>query len=412
MGADLPLFAAVVARLPDPEVHLAAFGSLVFPISLLIEAPIIMLLAASTALSTDRVAYAKLRRFTHVTGFGLSALHALVAFTPLFDYVAGPLMGVPAEVIEPARLGLKLMTPWSWAIASRRFQQGVLIRCGHSRAVGVGTMARLATNALVLALGFSSAALPGIAVGCSAIAAGVTAEALFIGWRVRPVLASDLPSVPPQGVAALDRRRFARFYTPLALTPFLTLAAQPLGAAAMARMPAALSSLAAWPAVHGLIFLTRSLGIAYNEVVVALLAKPGASAALQRFQKRLMLGATAILLALALTPLSSLWFEVLSGLPPELAELSRAALVFALALPACSVLHSWYQGVLLHVSHSRPITEAVGVSLLVTSLVLAAGTYMESVTGIFACLAALSAGAIAQAAWLARRTRGRLADRG
>ncbi|MGD8396518.1 MAG: hypothetical protein PVF43_13705, partial [Candidatus Eiseniibacteriota bacterium] len=51
MGVELPLVSAVLARFPDPEIHLAAYGGIVFPLALLIEAPIIMLLAASTALS-------------------------------------------------------------------------------------------------------------------------------------------------------------------------------------------------------------------------------------------------------------------------------------------------------------------------------------------------------------------------
>ena len=51
MGIELPLVAAVMARFPEPDINLAAYGGIVFPLALIIEAPIIMLLAASTALS-------------------------------------------------------------------------------------------------------------------------------------------------------------------------------------------------------------------------------------------------------------------------------------------------------------------------------------------------------------------------
>ena len=51
MGAELPLLSAVVARMADPEIHLSAYGSTVLPLSFMVEAPIIMLLSASTALS-------------------------------------------------------------------------------------------------------------------------------------------------------------------------------------------------------------------------------------------------------------------------------------------------------------------------------------------------------------------------
>jgi hypothetical protein len=53
MGTELPAVSAVVARLPNPEINLAAYGGIVFPLSLIIEAPIIMLLAASTVSSKD-----------------------------------------------------------------------------------------------------------------------------------------------------------------------------------------------------------------------------------------------------------------------------------------------------------------------------------------------------------------------
>src|SRR5687768_15295195 len=147
MGAELPLFTAVVARMPQPEQNLAAYSSLVFPIALTIEAPIIMLLAASTALCSDWRSYVQVRRFMLVAGAALTALHLAVAFTPLFDFVARELIGAPAEVLEPGRVGFRLMTPWTWAIAYRRFQQGVLIRFDRAGAVGTGTLVRLAANA-------------------------------------------------------------------------------------------------------------------------------------------------------------------------------------------------------------------------------------------------------------------------
>ena len=44
MGVELPMITATIARLVEPEVQLAALGGVVFPILLLIESPIIMLL--------------------------------------------------------------------------------------------------------------------------------------------------------------------------------------------------------------------------------------------------------------------------------------------------------------------------------------------------------------------------------
>lgn len=53
MAVELPILGAVIARLAEPEIRLAAFGGVVFPVALVVESPIIMLLVASTAFSRD-----------------------------------------------------------------------------------------------------------------------------------------------------------------------------------------------------------------------------------------------------------------------------------------------------------------------------------------------------------------------
>jgi hypothetical protein len=401
MGFELPAVSATIARLPQPEIGLAAYGGIVFPLSLLIEGPIIMLLAASTALSKDRDAYCKLRRFMIVSGAGLTALHLAIAVTPLFDLVVVRWMGAPPQIREPARLGLLIMTPWTWSIAYRRFQQGVLIRYGRSGIVGIGTAVRLVTNVGVLAIGWAAKG-PGIVVGTSAVAAGVLVEALFVAIAVRPTVRA-LPDAPPERPLTLGA--FLRFYIPLALTSVITLLALPLGSAAMARMPRTIDSLAVWPVINGLTFTLRSVGFAYNEVVVALLDEPGAAAALGRFTLLLAAVTTLALGILAATPLSWLWFAGVSSLASPLAALGTRAIWIPLLMPASSVVQSWYQGVLVHAHRTRAVTEAVVVGLTVAATSLLAGIAHGGITGLYVGLGGAALGALAQVAWLWWRSR-------
>ncbi len=180
MGVELPLLSAVVARLADPEIHMAAYSGIVFPLALVIESPIIMLLTASTALSRNTRAYKKMWRMMTWMSAVLTLLHLAIAFTPLYDFVARTLIGAPEDIIEPGRIGLQIMTPWTWAIAHRRFNQGVLIRFGNSAAVGWGTAMRLVADVIVLAIGFALHEVAGIVVATAAVAAGVLAEAAYI----------------------------------------------------------------------------------------------------------------------------------------------------------------------------------------------------------------------------------------
>jgi len=399
MGAELPILSAVVARLENPKIHLAAYGGVVFPLALLIEAPIIMLLAASTALSKDMASFRLVRRFMMITAASLTLLHILVAFTPVYYFVVEGLMGAPQEIIEPARVGLMIMTPWTWSIAYRRFNQGVLIRFGHSRTITIGTLIRLGADILVLSIGFLIGSIPGIVVATSAVAFGVVSEAVYSGFVVRPVVRDELaPSAPV--VPTISWSSFFKFYIPLSMTSLLFLIAQPLGSAAMSRMPEDINSLAVWPVLGGFLFLLRSMGVAFNEVVVALLDKPRSYANLKRFTYLLAASTTAILLIIAATPISKLWFKDISALSPELIELARKAIWLAVPLPSLTVFQSWYQGSIVSARKTYQITISVIIYLLVSVFVLYFGIISGNITGISVAISALTLGVLAQVFWL------------
>ena len=185
-----------------------------------------MLLAASTTLSKDMPSYRWLRRFMMTTSAALTLLHILIVFTPLYYVVAGGLLGLPEAVLEPARLGLMIMVPWTWSIAYRRFNQGVLIRFGHSRSVGTGSLVWLSADVVVFAAGYV-AQLPGVAVAAAVIVCGVMAEAVFAGVIVRPVIRTQLSVAPPVD-PPLALPAFTAFYVPLVLTSFMSFLAPPL----------------------------------------------------------------------------------------------------------------------------------------------------------------------------------------
>jgi len=404
MSLEGPALSIVIARLADPKIHLAAYGSLVFPLALLIEAPIIMLLAASTALCKDWTAYRKIRRFMHVSSATLTALHALVVFTPLYGLLVRGLIGVPEEIIGPGRIGLVVMLPWTYAIAYRRFNQGVLIRFGHSLTVGIGTAVRLLFDGAILAVGFTLQSIPGTTLATAAIIAGVVGEAVYAGWRVRPVLRNELPEAS-EPMNSLTYRSFFQFYVPLSLTTLILLAARPILTAAISRMPNPLDSLAVLPVVTSLTFLLRSTGVAYNEVVIAHLDAKGSARPLRRFAFGLTAGVTVGLLLVAATPLSNLWFGTITGLSGNLVLLARSGLWFALLLPGASALQSWLRGIVLHSRRTRSVTEATSIYFVLLVVVLWAGIAWGRYGGVYFGLAAMTLGETAATGWLAVRSR-------
>ena len=196
-----------------------------------------------------------------------------------------------------------------------------------------------------------------------------------------------------------------RFYVPLSLTSIVLFAMRPFVSGSISRMPGALESLAALPVVTGLTSLLRSVGVSYNEVVVALLDRPRASHNLLHFSLLLTACVTLGLLIIVLTPLSRYWFVQVSGLSASLGNLANNGLLFALVLPALSVLQSWFQGNILHSGRTRSITEAVVICFGVTGAVLIGGIACRDITGLYVGFLALSSGELVRTIWLWWRSR-------
>lgn len=404
MGLELPAISAIIARLAEPEINLAAYGGIVFPLALIIESPIIMLLAASTTLSKDMFSFQMVWKFMVVTSAILTGLHVLIAFTPLYYFIVEGLIHAPVEIVEPGRVGLMIMLPWTSAIAYRRFNQGALIRFGHSKVVSIGTAIRLMANICILLVGYQIGNLPGIVVATTAIIFGVISEAIFIGFRIRSVIQNQLKYAPPVE-PPLTFRAFIDFYFPLALTSLLSLIVQPIGSAAISRMPEALKALAVWPVLSGFLFLLRSMGIAYNEVVVSLLDESNSYKTLRRFTVILTTFTTIIILSMSATPLAEFWFRKISALSPKLTIEAQNGLWLALLIPGLNTLQSWYQGAILTSKRTRGITEAVIVFIITICIILWLGVKWSRISGLYIAIIAFEIGMLVQTLWLWFRSR-------
>lgn len=404
MGLEGPAVSAVVSRLADPTINLAAWGGIVFPLALMVEAPIIMMLAASTALCRDWPSYVKLRRFMTYLATSLTAVHLLVAATPLYHIIVRQVMGVPEPIIEPARWGLLLMTPWTGAIAYRRFQQGVLIRFGGALKVGLGTAVRLSTDAAVLALGYVIGSAAGIVVAACTMSSGVLVEALYARLAVRRTLRDKLRPAS-RASRELTTRGMLAFYLPLSLTQVLMLVVNPVASAAMSRMPVALESLAAWPVVMAVNYITRGGGGAFNEVVVALVEESRSTATLRRFGLVIAGLSTAFLAVLMIPQVASALFAGLLDLAEPLPALVWHSMFLLLPMPALAVAQSYFQGAILHSRHTRSVTESVALSLAVISLALLGAVLHGAVTALYAAVGALVLGDGLRTLWLMVRSR-------
>ena len=206
MAFEGPFLAALIARLSDPRYDLAAYG-VAFAVAVIIEAPVIMMLGASTAMVDGRISYVRLRRFTMALNGLTTICMLLLVATPAFALIFHEWMGLDERVAELTHGALVILLPWPAAIGYRRFHQGLLIRSGSTRLVAYGTAVRLTSmTATALAL-FVMTNLPGAWVGAGALSMGVLAEAVVARYLAN-IEVSRLRSVDaPEGTPVTYRDR-------------------------------------------------------------------------------------------------------------------------------------------------------------------------------------------------------------
>lgn len=355
MAVEGPFLAAVIARLPDPVHNLAAYG-VAFALAIIVEAPVIMMMSASTALVDGAASYRRLRAFLWWLNGGITALMVVLLLPPVWNLVARRLIGLDAAVADLAHRSLLVLLPWPAAIGYRRFYQGLLIRAGLTRRVAWGTVVRLAAMAAAAFTARAAGDVAGATVGAWALTAGVVAEAAASRVMVAGTVAATLRAT---GAAAPTWGDVVRFYRPLALTSTIALAAQPVVTFFMGQARHPVESLAVLPVVNALVFVFRTPGLSYQEVAIALLGRSWDNLGRVKSFAALLGGlASAGLAAIALTPLADVWLVRISGLTPELAAFARLPLRLVVALPALSVLLSLQRSLLVARRDTGPITWA------------------------------------------------------
>ncbi len=382
MASEGPFLAAIIARLSAPKINLAAYG-VAFSIALLVEAPIIMLMSAATALVKDRDSYLKLRNFSYSLIGIITLLMLIILFPPVFRLITGNLMDLPEDVARLTYLATAIMLPWPAAIGFRRFYQGILIRSHLTRRVAYGTILRLATMSATGLVCFIFFQPHGAVVGALALSVGVTVEALASRVMVHSSIRMLRALEPkPQGLERLSYKSIIIFYYPLALTSILNLGVFPMVTFFMGQSRMPLESLAVLPVIHSLVFIFRSIGLSFQEVGIALLGEKQKNYEPLR-NVAILLGLAVLILfsIVSFTPLAFLWFNNVSGLSLELSKFALLPTKILTLTPALMVLLSFLRSLMVNSRKTKQITIATAIELMTVIALLVITTQVFGMIG-------------------------------
>ncbi len=376
MSVEGPYLSAIIARLAEPKLNLAAFG-VAFSLAIFIEAPIIMIMTAATALVKNRQTYIKLRNFNIILNSAITFLMLILIIRPVFDMVAIDIMQLDLGIIDLTWWGTLLFLPWPAAIGFRRFYQGVLINYGQTKKVAYGTATRLISMSASAYLLFKFSDIPGVAIGAISLSAGVVAEAIAT-WLMSKKAINHFKNIEAKPEEFLSFKYLWKFYYPLLLTSLIAMGARPFVTFFMARAAYPIESLAVLPIVTSLVFIFRSVGIAYQEVLIALMNENRENLKLiKKFALRLGIFTFSAMAILALTPLANWWFGDVSGLTSELTQFAKLPLIILLPMPALAVLVNVQRGLLVYHHRTKVITlgTAIEFGVIVLVAILTIGAF-------------------------------------
>ena len=357
MSVEGPFLAAVIARMVEPKFNLAAYG-VAFSFALIIEAPIILIMSAATALVKEKHSFFKLRNFTYSINIIITVVMLLFLIPPIFYFVAEGLIGLPKNVADLTYIATIVLLPWPGAIGYRRFYQGILIRYNHTRKVAYGTVIRL-TSMAITALGFYLFTnVPGVVVGAAALSVAVIVEAIASKFMSLKIVRKIKLEETEEG-KALTYSDIYKFYYPLALTSILTLGVHPMVTFFIGQSRFPLESLAVLPVINSLVFIFRSIGLSFQEVVIALMGEDKSGyKPLKKFATILASVVFVSLAIIAFTPISTFWFSTVSGLTNELTEFAKVPLMIIILMPVMTVIINFQRGTLVSSKITKPITYA------------------------------------------------------
>ncbi len=396
MSVEGTFLAAVIARLPQPKYNLAAFG-VAYAFALIIEAPVIMIMSASTALVRERNSFLKMRNFIYILNVIVTILMLVLLIPALFYFITEKLIGLSPEISKLTHMAVLLLLPWPGAIGYRRFYQGILIRANLTKRVAYGTLIRLFSMSGTAVFLYTFVKPEGVLVGAAALSMAVTLEAIASRFMARHAVIAIRDKADEQDPEeeSLSYHSIIRFYYPLALTSMLGLGVQPMVTFFLGHSRMALDSLATLPVISSLVFIFRGLGLSFQEVGIALLGKKNENyKELRNFAFLLGLGVVTILAIIAFTPFSMVWYQQISGLSAGLAKFAILPTKILVLMPGLTVLLSFQRALLVNNKRTTPVTTATAIEVATIVTVLFVTIRGFDYIGIIAAAVALLAGRI------------------
>jgi progressive ankylosis protein len=372
------LFNAGLARLPSPEMLLAAFAvskSLMF----IFQAPLMMIRQTITALVDHRQNFRKTAIFLAFIVFSVVLFMSIFAFSSLSRLIFREIMGLSGQTLEEAVLLFRIMVLFPVFVSIRDFFAGFSLKFRTTPLIGLSSVTRFLYVLMFIIfidkmMNIRGAYLTGLMyIGAVAIEALIMA----IGTRV-------LSKSIPQGLKKLDQENqravppalsyghIFNFFLPLTATALIQTALLPIVNGGLARTAEPDLALAVFAVAWGLGMVVLSPFMTFHQVPLHFIREDMAwtRKGVQKFALILAVISSLILLVLSFTELGYLVLRRLIGASHEISILSADILKLMALMPFLMVTREYYWGILMQRRTTRFIWKGKAINVVTLVIVL------------------------------------------
>ncbi len=394
------LFNAGLARLPEPEILLAAFAvakSLLF----IFYSPLMMVRQAVTALIDHRQNFKKTTFFLAAVVLFVIAFMSLFAFSDLSRFIFARIMGLSGPTLEQAVLLFKILVLFPICVSIRDFFAGFSIKFRTTPLITFSSLMRV-TYVLILILlidhlkSIPEAYVAGIlyigAVGLEALIMVLGTRVLSGGLIKGLVKLEKDEEVPKSKI--LNYNQIQRFYSPLVITALIQTSLMPIINSGLARTSDPDLTLAVFAVAWGLGVILLSPFMMFHQVSLNYIESKQAAQikSVKRFGVILAAICSGLLLLIGITDIGYLILRHVIGTSHRISVLAADVLILMSVLPWILVAREYYWGILLKRRTTNFIWKGKAINLITLIAVISFLTILglpnpavNGVIGMIAC---------------------------
>jgi Na+-driven multidrug efflux pump len=392
-----------LAKTAAPALALAAY-SVGRSLSRMIESPMYALTRLTPPISNNKLSIESLMKVVKQVTVGVLVIMAIIAFTPLGEYIFINIMGVEQDLFADTLLVFRFLMLMPIITAIRIPHQGFIVLKKKTTYLTLGTTLRII--GIVVSAWFltSVVELNSGVIGAIILVIGMGIEAIVAFIKGR-----DWPQAVPKSHKDEDLnygiKDIWKFFIPLVIARIVFSFINPSINGTLARATRPEIAISGYFVARSLAWVLIAVGFRIHQMVVVYANNQQNFYKIRKLVLSIALLMSILIAILAFSP-AGLWvLHNIIGVEDEIAQPALSALAFFVLVPPIYFTSELYQGTLLKLKKSKSVTicRSINVGSMFVSLLILTALFPEMGSAIGSASVAIGYGVEAIAAFVQYR---------